>query len=493
MDQQSKHLLWIVCLSAALVGLGLFAFYGIFFADTAAEAQKALENKVFHFKKDDVESFAITAKGETTRLSYVREKGNTGWRIVSPVQDYANLTAVGLCLDALASVSWQEKIEGGEAVPARFGLDTPAVIAVVRLQDGQQHSLRLGSLTAIDGNDYIAIDGRPEVFRTRTPLRFAIEKNTFELRSRLLVPIYSDQIEVIQAFIDGQQIHLRKGMDGTWMLGKPIATRADGEAVKKMLDAIDQSLITRFVTERATPTESRNHGFDQPKLRLKLALKGYRHVELLFSEVTDTGAGTSRLVARRTDTTTIVEIPSDFLRPFEQDVLALRDKRVMHFDPATVDILDFRLDDGPVRIERSITGEGQDQEITWELKGLYPKPFSEARISSILGAFQQLKASAFFDGQVDLAAHGLDKPNRAWILRDARGRPLITLTAGKGDGSKSFLQITDANGERQVVAVSNADLQALPRLQGDLENWDVTRFIAPAPMSSAQGARSAGE
>lgn len=488
MDQQSKHLLWIVCLSAALLGLGLFAFYGIFFTDTASEAQRAKENKVFHFKKDEVESFAITAKGETTRLSFVREEKNTGWRIVSPIQDFTNLTAVELFLDALASVSWQEKIEGEGAVPARFGLDAPAVIAVVRLRNGEQHSLRLGNLTAIDGNDYITIDGRPEIFRTRTPLRFAIEKNTFDLRSRLLLPIHSDQIEVIQAFIDGAHVHLRRGVDGSWTLGKPIAARADGEAVRKMLDAIDQALISRFITERVTPAEAKSYGFDHPRLRLKLALKGYRHVELLFSEVAGAPSETPRLLARRTDTTTVVEIPGDFLNPFEQEATALRDRRVMRFDPGAVAILDFRLDDGPVRVERAVEGEGQGRKISWELKGLYPKPFSEARVGSILGAFQQLKASAFLDGKVDLAALGLSKPSRAWILRDARGLPLVTLTAGKSDGGKTFLQVIAADGDRQVVTVGDADLQALPRLQGDLERWDITRFIAPAPMSDARGA-----
>lgn len=484
MDQQSKHLLGIACLSAALLGAGLYALHGIFFADTAAEAQQALENKVFHFKKEDVESFAITAKGETTRLSFVREKKNTGWRIVSPVQDYTNLTAVELCLDALASVSWQEKIEGAEAVPQRFGLDAPAVIAVVRLQNGEQHSLRLGSLAAIDGNDYIAIDGRPEIYRTRTPLRFALDKNTFDLRSRLLLPIYSDQIEVIQASGRGAQIHLRKGVDGAWALGKPIAARADGEAVQKMLDAIDQTLIARFVTERVTPAEAQRYGFDRPRLRLKLALKGFRHVEFLFAEAAGPAGGAPALLARRTDTTTVVEIARDFLEPFEQEAAALRDKRVMHFDAGAVALLDFRLDDGPVRIERSIEGEGQEQKIAWELKGLYPKPFSEARVGSILGAFQQLRASAFVDGKVDLAAHGLARPSRAWILRDARGRALIALTSGKSEGGTTFLQVIDASGERQVVAVDDAALQALPRLQGDLESWDVTRFLAPAAMST---------
>ena len=500
MDQQSKHLIWIVCLCAALIGLGLFALYGVFFADTTAEAQKAVENKVFLFKKDDVESFAITAKGETTRLSYLTEAKNTGWRLVTPVQDYTNLTAVELILDALASVSWQEKIEGADADPRRFGLDKPAVIALVRLRNGRQHTLRLGSLTALDGNDYIAIDGRPEIYRTKTPLRFAIEKNTFDLRSRLLLPVYSDQIEVIEAIAPGRHTHLRKNVGGSWRLNKPIATWADGEAVQKMLDAIEQTHITRFVSERATPIEMLERGFDRPRLRLKLALRGYRHVEFLFvdapatSETPDAASDTSardankatpKLLARRTDRTTIVEVPASLLTPFEQDATALRDKRVTRFDPASVAILDFRLDDGPLRVERSVEGEGEETRVSWELKGLYPKPFSEARVSSILGAFQQLTASAFLDGQVDLNALGLKSPRRAWILRDNRGHPIVTLTCGKSEGGENFLLLIDADGARQVVSVSDASLATLPRLMGDLESWDATRFLAPAMTSGS--------
>lgn len=500
MDQQSKHLLWIVCLCAALIGLGLFALYGVFFTDTTAEAQKAVENKVFLFKKDDVESFAITAKGETTRLSYLTEAKNTGWRLVTPVQDYTNLSAVELILDALASVSWQEKIEGADADPRRFGLDKPAVIALVRLRNGQQHTLRLGSLTAIDGNDYIAIDGRPEVYRTRTPLRFAIEKNTFDLRSLLLLPVYSDQIEVIEAIAPGRHTHLRKGVDGSWRLNKPIATRADDKAVQKMLDAIEQTHITRFVSERATPIETLERGFDRPRLRLKLALRGYRHVEFLFvdappasdapdspdaARAQDANNATPKLLARRTDRTTIFELPASILLPFEQDSTALRDKHVTRFDPGSVAILDFRLDDGPLRIDRTVEGEGDEARISWELKGLYPKPFSEARVRSILGAFQQLTASAFLDGQVDLDALGLKSPRRAWILRDNRGHPIVTLTCGKSEGGENFLQLIDADGERQVVSVSDASLATLPRLMGDLESWDATRFLSPAMTSGS--------
>ena len=41
MDQQTKHLLTLVGVSAALIGLGLFAFYGVFFSDSAAELRQA--------------------------------------------------------------------------------------------------------------------------------------------------------------------------------------------------------------------------------------------------------------------------------------------------------------------------------------------------------------------------------------------------------------------------------------------------------------------
>lgn len=485
MDQQSKKLLSLVCVSAILIGIGLFAFYGIFFSDAVSEKQQAMENKVFLFKKDDIESFAITAKGETTRLSFVHEQGNTGWRIVSPVQDYTNLTAVELAIDALASVRWQEKIEGNEAVPERFGLDNPAVIAVVRLRDGGQHTLRLGGLTALDGTDYVVIDGSKEVFQTKTPLRFALEKDTFDLRSRLLLPIHVDQIEVLQVFVGQKHIHLRKGIDGTWALGKPIATRADTAAVQKMLDAIDGAQISRFVTERVTPEEAKGYGFDRPRLHLKLALKGFRHVDFLFSEVTDASSGMKSLLTRRTDMTTVFEIPADFLAPFEQDITALRNRNVVNFDPDAVALLDFKLDDGSVRIERQVEGEGDAQKISWELKGLYPKPFSEARIRSILGAFAQLKASDFVDGKVDLTALGLSNPNRTWSLRDALGRPLAVLLSGKDDGENTYLQFTDTRNERQVFMVKNSDLQVLPRLQGDLESWDITRFITPQPAAAS--------
>ncbi|MDR0965298.1 MAG: DUF4340 domain-containing protein [Myxococcales bacterium] len=490
-DQQTKHLLALVAVSAVLIGLGLFAFYDIFFSDTLSEQRQALENKVFHFKKDDVVGFAVTAKGETTRLSYSNENGNAGWRIVSPVQDYTSVNVVELFLDALASVSWKEKIEGDEAVPERFGLDKPAVIVVARLRNGQQHTLRIGSLTALDGTDYALIDGSKEIFQTRTPLRFALERSTFDLRARLLLPVYTDQIEVIQVHAGPSHIHLRKAVDGTWSLGKPIARRADGAAVQKMLDAIDDAYITRFVTERVTPDESRRFGFGQPKLRLKLALKGFRHVEFLFSEVTD-DAGEKKLLARRTDTTRVVEIPSDFLTPFQQEVLALRDRQVVHFDPSTVAILDFRLDDGAVRIERSVEGEGEKPKISWELKGLYPKPFSLARVESLLAAFAQLTASAFVDGKVDLAALGLSHARRTWILRDAQGRPLAALFAGREDGENTYVRFIDAKDDAHVFTVNTSALDVLPRRHSDLESWDPTRFLTPSAPNMTKTSSSPG-
>ena len=52
-------------------------------------------------------------------------------------------------------------------------------------------------------------------------------------------------------------------------------------------------------------------------------------------------------------------------------------------------------------------------------------------------------------------------------------------------GFLNFLQLIDADGERQVVSVSDASLATLPRLMGDLESWDATRFLSPAMTSGS--------
>ncbi len=128
-----------------LLALGLGGFVYLHEVRGANEQQSAmpLEQQIFAFKAEQVQSLSVKTKGQMLFLGRV-ESGQARWLIEAPSQTPASDAAVSYLTDLLV----QGKSDRTIQVPANqlqeYGLAQPQATVEVKLKNQQTHQLILG-------------------------------------------------------------------------------------------------------------------------------------------------------------------------------------------------------------------------------------------------------------------------------------------------------------------------------------------------------------
>ena len=411
-------------------------------------------------------------------------------------------------------ITWTDRFSGSDDTPERFGLDKPAADLTLLFADGKRRRIRLGSVSALDGTDYVMVDNGPEVLKTSMPLKFALEKNSFELRSRMVLRYLSRTLDLIQLY-DGSRkdvwMQVRRRRDGIWNMGKPLYARASPDSVQKMLDALDKLEADEIFAEHASPSESAEL-FREPLFRIKVTHRDLSSAELIFAlppalssdgaqaaeasaflRPQDINAARSALPAsllvRRTDMSRVYRVQGKKLAPFFQSADELRDWNALRFDEDSAVTLSMSLPDGkavmhkvpcpePPRPSMNLNDEVPkpppcEMPRPWYIDGPIQKPVDGERGRRILSSLSSLKAHTFIDSQPGLSRkdYGLDAPRRTWTVVNDRRRAIASLAEGSTspDGGTWFLA-TDAEGETQIFSATAKDAARLPQHASDLES-----------------------
>jgi hypothetical protein len=427
MKARSKNLVSTLVLLAAAAGALAFAWYGIERKDEAVQAKKEVDARLFAFKKEAVKALTVEAKGATTRL--VRE--GDGWKVEAPLAAPAERSTVEALVEYVAALRRKASVEAkpdAAALP-RFGLERPRVRVTLALDGGRQETLALGDENAFDGTIFVrTTSGAVDLVGGEA--RWSLEKDTFDLREKRLLPFEDRDVARLQ--IAGPKVAFALGREGdAWRLLAPVTERADAAAADRVAGAVRGLRAAAFEAE-------------SPEARRALAKPPWR--------VTLTPAsGAARTVflappfARVEGAAEVARVAAGVEKDLGPDLFALRDKRVLRFDREAVAAIRFSGGGKAFEAKKDAPG-GKVTGVAWTLSALDAKAFSD-------------------ETGKKAAAYGLDPAAREVTLLDKDGKELDRLLLSAERGGKVFARSASSP---RIVEMDPAALKTLPASEDDL-------------------------
>lgn len=160
---------------------------------------------------------------EAGRIVLAKQDGD--WRIESPTAWTADRSEVDSLLTELTSAKATEFVAEPAADPAQYGLDKPAIKVTVRLQDGGDRSVEIGSKTE---ESYFARRSGGPVFKVEESLYEVLNVKHSDLRDKSIVKLDRDNLKRLEVKNANLKLVAEKADDGRWLVKEP-ADRKDKE------------------------------------------------------------------------------------------------------------------------------------------------------------------------------------------------------------------------------------------------------------------------
>lgn len=444
MTQQAK-LLW--SLGAALVlaaALGLYAYFGVFEREQAEIAAKESESKLFSLDPEAVTRLEVSAKGETTAL----EKKEGRWWIVSPLSARADDDAVRRMLSDLERARHLRVVQE-EGEMRQFGLEPPSVRVEAKTADGTSAHVSLGLRNTFDSTYYAS--NRPgRVVAASSALLYALEKTTFDLRDKKLVPWELSEVERF-AVEKATRLEVARA-DGGWKILAPKEERADDkeveDVVRKLLDLRAKAFPKREVQELGTPYATLVLSGRDGDTR---TLRFWKEGDKAYAQ--PTGGD-------------LAEIDTSSLEPLDKDAEALRDRRIAPFDTETIARIEVQTRDEKFTLVRQ-DGEWSITERETPEGGASqaPSPAKRWKVNAGLTNLSRLNPEEILPAE-RAAEHGLEPPARTVRIYDAEGAPVGVYHFGNETSDHAFVRV---EGHEGVLKVRARSIFNVPRNLAEVE------------------------
>jgi hypothetical protein len=396
----------------------------------------------------DVDELVIASPGKPKVLL---KKDGAAWKMTEPAADAADGPAVDQALKTLAELEWKEVIAESKDSYERLQIRDQDVILVTAMKAG----VPLETL-AIGKSGHVRVADAPEVWSVGKMNRFAFEKEAKMWRRREIVRFEKDQVDRIEATVDGQKLVVKRiappppppAQDG----GPPPAppepehyTLVEGQAA--VGGALDESVPVSIlgglghldIAEFADDATAESAGLTAPRAHIEVVLTGGE------KKAIDVGKEDGEFAFARVDGR-IFKLRKSAADSLVRAPLQWRDKQLARLDVASVTRIDIVKGSDHVLLEKS--GDA------W--KASEPKDladFDPGRAQGEAAAFANLRASQISTLSAKDAKTGLGKPTgvvKVWVK--GASAP-TTITVGALEGKAYYVQ---ASGRPEVFTVADA-------------------------------------
>ena len=476
MSQANRTLVLLAGLTAAAIGIGLYAYLGVQQPDVEKAKVKDRNERLFNplklderakdggLPKTEFVRVTVTFKDETTTLT--REPGKE-WQITDPVQTPADRLAIDQVVSQLQAAKFKQVIEEkpDDAALAKYGLKPPQFVVTAEAQvgeNGEKRAFRLegGIENTFDGTVYLRRDGDPQVWSAEGGVRWALQKSTFDFREKSVFGLNESQVTKLEVKSKENEYTLEREAQKNWQLTKPIQSPADQATVTAAFGALRQDRALSFPADTA---EARKN-FAAPLVDATFTLEGGSTVRIRFAKV-----GTQIWMLREEGSQAVIaEFPVSSSGQLNRNPNDLKNRLVLNFKKEQVAKIVFHPVTGKeLVVERPLSADGGLGE-TWIVTAPSAGTAKTFKVAAVLWTLGALKASGLGeDNPKDWGKYGLDAKGRSVTLVGHDGKELARLVIGKevlGKTATAYLRGT----RNQVIEGDNSRLTELPAVVEDL-------------------------
>jgi hypothetical protein len=350
----------------------------------------------------------------------VLEKKDGEWWLTSPVQARADKVAIDAVSSQLQSAKFKKTIEEKptEEDLKRYGLAPPqwSVTAEALAPGGKKEvTLEGGIENSFDGSVYLRRKGEDPVYSAEGGVRWALEKNAYELRDKELLAVDEAKATSVTLQSKANAWTIERGADKAWKLKKPEEEIAEANTVTAMFGALKAERALAF-----PPQPAELHY----EVEATIGLEGGGRVVLKF------GRAGEKTYALREDSkgSVLAEVGANAPAAVDKPAAELKDKTILVFKKEDVAKVVFTGEGGKeVAVERVFGADGGSTE-DWLVTAPQKGPAKKWKLSSILWSLGSLKAQKVADPK-DEKKLGLGAKKVAILGRS--GDALATLLVGK--------------------------------------------------------------
>jgi hypothetical protein len=411
----------IVLLLAIIVGVAAYYFDWKRGQKEAANTPADSAKPAFSLKADDISALTISYPTDPKSQPIHFEKQNEAWQITAPLQTGADDPSLQGILQQLASVRVAQTEPGTPDRLKVFGLDTPALTLDFQMKNGAKHSLRLGKKDFTGVSVYAIVDDAKDVALLPESLLISADKPLQDLRDHSVLHFVTDDVKSFGLKNSSGELAAAKDHD-VWKFTKPAGTPGDGDAINALLSAVANAKTSTIVSE--TPENLPKYGLASPPISFSVAdAKGEIATLLVGKKEGD------EYFARDAARPTIFSINQGLYKKLAENFGDLRDKKLAHFDPATITHAEIHNASGTILATRksetdwALDGSPQKDEKPGDKpkENQQPKPLS---LDKLFTSLQQATAEEIFDHPAPTIVAKLAKPDFEAILTDKGGKIL---------------------------------------------------------------------
>ncbi|MEO8602156.1 MAG: DUF4340 domain-containing protein [bacterium] len=233
-----------------------------------------------------------------------------------------------------------------------------------------------------------------------------------------ILDVVADDVTAVTLTYPDREIDLEK-RDGVWHMTKPVDAVADDVTVKNLLRAIAEAEVKKTIDD--PPADLAPFGLAQPMATIVLTTNGGALPALKIGKTTAVSFST---YVQRADQPKLYLTGSGFHAGMDKQPKDLRDKTILSLNDADVTAITLSGPGGPVELAK--------HDGNWQIERPSAHRADNNAVRALLSSIRNLRATDFANDNpapADLAAYGLDSPQRQIMLR--AGDKDITLQVGK--------------------------------------------------------------
>ena len=402
------------------------------------------------------------------------EKKDTHWDILKPLRARADDQKVNDLISQVTSARIEQFVADDRGDLRPYGLAEPrGSITLFDQEPKKDQKVEIGGSIKIAGGEdkgqTLQIGAIPDKEREQVYVRFAPRGSVYtlpkkieeilntkpaDLRDNHLVRIDTNILDRITIDAPGKAKTVLARKDGNWTIVSKNNAPADSGAVRRMLDAVQNERVTKFVEDVASNLPK--YGLDKPQLQVTFSSFASENTaetkagEQPFATIAFGKEEGDQVYARLTDEPFVVAVRRALLDQISADPLLWQDLSIFKFKPDQIHRVSVTTDK-ELSLER-------DQNNQWHwVKG--NGAINQANLQSLLITLSNLYAVRWLLGATT-PQQGIDKPQLVLSFTtspDNKASHKLTVGAQNKDGT--FCARVD--GRDGTFAISGSDFNNL--------------------------------
>jgi hypothetical protein len=432
----------IVLLAAVVLGAAAYYFDWKRGQKEAANSPADTSKPAFTLQADDISSLTISYPADPKSQPIHFENQNGVWQITQPLRTGADDVSLQGILQQLASARVAQTEPGTPDRLRVFGLETPDVALDFQMKNGAKHSLRLGKKDFTGVSVYAIVDSAKDVALLPESLLVSADKPLQDLRDHSVLHFVAPDATSFDLKNPSGELAAAKDHDA-WKFTKPSSAPGDGGAINSFLASVATSRMTTIASE--TPDNLAKYGLANPGISLTVTdTKGKTATVLVGKKEGD------EYFARDSSRPTIFRINQDAYKKLTESFTSLRDKKLVHFDPAAITHAEIHNASGTItctrKNETDWTCDNTDQKDDKQKQDAPQKDNQQGKPASLDKLFtplEQATAEEIFDRPTPNLLSKIAKAAFEAILTDKNGK-VLKVEISKESGGFVYARTSEA-------------------------------------------------